>query len=128
MPSWSSQITRGYLMTVQALFFGDGGDREPGALPADRADLRGVVIGPVHPDDECPGAAAFATSRRHRRGIVGVARAAGFWLIRTGLGSRTRRHLHEQASPQGRKAMYIGIGTVVLIVIIVLVILMLRRR
>jgi len=63
-----------------------------------------------------------------RRGIVGAARAAGFWLILTGLGSRTRRHLHEQASPERKEAMYIGIGTVVLIVIIFLVILMLRRR
>jgi hypothetical protein len=44
------------------------------------------------------------------------------------MGSRTRRHLHKQASPGEGGAMYIGIGTIVLIVIIVLVILMLRRR
>ena len=51
-----------------------------------------------------------------------------FWLIRTGLGSRTEDARMSKRHPTRGNTMYIGIGTVVLIVIIVLVVLMLRRR
>jgi len=87
-PSWSSQIARGYRIGIQALpgmaaiaarmlALAGGGDREPGAAAADRADHRGVIERRVQPDDDRAGAAGLPRGADGPGGQAGRAARRG---------------------------------------------------